>query len=67
MAAALERPLVALFGDADVATWAPVSETSVVLKHGARVDLIAVDEVVAAAVELMCRGGAAGRGRPGGV
>ena len=57
LAAALDIPQVALFGKAGIATWAPVSEKSVVLKRGARTDLIGVDEVVAAATGVMSRWG----------
>ncbi len=61
LAAALDIPQVALFGKAGVATWAPVSEKSVVLKRGMRVDLMGVDEVVAAAIGVVSRWG---RGAP---
>jgi heptosyltransferase-3 len=61
LAAALDIPQVALFGKAGVATWAPVSEKSVVLNRGLRVDLMGVDEVVAAAIGVVSRWG---RGAP---
>ena len=57
LAAALGIPQVALFRKASVTTWAPVNEKSVVLTRGARVDLIRVDEVVAAATDVMSRWG----------
>jgi heptosyltransferase-3 len=57
LAAALGIPQVALFGKAGVATWAPLSEKCVVLTRGLRVDGIGVDEVVAAATDVMSRWG----------
>jgi ADP-heptose:LPS heptosyltransferase len=57
VAAALDIPQVALFGQAGIATWGPVSEKSVVLKRGARVDLIGVDEVLEAASAVLSRWG----------
>jgi ADP-heptose:LPS heptosyltransferase len=57
VAAALDIPQVALFGKAGIAAWAPVSEKSVVLKRGARVDLIGVDEVLEAASAVLSRWG----------
>ncbi|HSB71894.1 MAG TPA: glycosyltransferase family 9 protein [Candidatus Methylomirabilis sp.] len=61
IAAALGIPLVALFGQAGITTWAPVSEKSVVLKRGGRVDLIGVDEAVEAASAVLSKWF---RGRP---
>jgi len=67
LTAALGVPQVALFGQAGQVHWAPVSEKSVVLQRGNRVDRISVEEVVEAAAALMARSDCgAERARPAG-
>lgn len=65
IAAALGVPQVALFGKTGIVHWAPVSQKSAVLQRGQRVDNIPVEDVLAAATELMARWG--GRGAMVGV
>ncbi len=53
MAAALRIPQVVIFGKTSTAQWAPVSDRCIVLQRGARADGVTVDEVFAAAVQLL--------------
>jgi ADP-heptose:LPS heptosyltransferase len=53
IAAALGIPQVALFGKADPRQWGPVNPKSIVLHGAGRADRIAVEDVVAAATELI--------------
>jgi heptosyltransferase-3 len=55
MAAALDVPQVVLFGKTGQVHWAPISEKSLVLQRGDRVDRISVEEVVEAAAAVMAR------------
>ncbi len=57
IAAALDVPQVVLFGRTDTRQWAPVSRKCLVLQRDGRADRISVDEVVAAAIDLMSRWG----------
>jgi len=59
IAAALDVPQVVLFGKTGLSHWAPVSEKSIALRKDGRVDQVSVDEVVAAATDLMIRWGRA--------
>lgn len=60
IAAALDVPQVVLFGKTGLSHWAPVSEKSIALRKDGRVDQISVDEVVAAATDLLIRWGRSG-------
>lgn len=57
IAAALGVPQVALFGSADPRQWAPVNEKARVLHRDGGADRISVEEVVAAATDVMARWG----------
>jgi heptosyltransferase-3 len=57
VAAALDVPQVALFGMSGIVQWAPVSQKSVLLRRGERVADISVEDVLAAATEVMARWG----------
>jgi ADP-heptose:LPS heptosyltransferase len=61
IAGALQIPQVALFGGSDPRQWGPVNPKSRVLRRDGRADRISVEEVVAAATEVLARWG---RGRP---
>jgi ADP-heptose:LPS heptosyltransferase len=63
IAAALGIPQVAIFGKAYVEQWGPVNPRSIVLHGGGRADRISADEVLAAATELVARGGLGLKGR----
>lgn len=60
IAAALDVPQVALFGKTGMVHWAPLSDKSVALQRGERAADISVEDVLAAATELLARWG---RGR----
>jgi hypothetical protein len=61
IAGALQIPQVALFGGPDPRQWGPINPKSRVVRGDGRADRIPVEEVVAAAMEVMGRWG---RGRP---
>lgn len=62
LAAAVGTPVVALFGPMDPAIWAPRTRCSAVIRRQP-MDLITVDEVVAAVDRLLCADGADGAGK----
>lgn len=59
LAAAVGTPVVALFGPMDPAIWAPRTPRSAVIRRQP-MDLITVDEVIAAVDRLLCADGANG-------
>jgi ADP-heptose:LPS heptosyltransferase len=57
IAAALEIPQVVLFGKTGPAQWAPVSDKCALLQRDGRADRITVEEVAAAAEDVLARWG----------
>lgn len=62
IAAALEIPQVVLFGKTGPAQWAPVSDKCALLQRDGRADRITVEEVAAAAEDVLARRGRGSRG-----